>query len=650
MFVDSKRRLVVIMFTDIVGYTSLMGTDQDAALDLLDKNRAIHKSVIERWNGRLLKEMGDGNLASFTSTLDAVYCAGAIQKEASAIQGLELRIGLHQGEVLVQNSDIFGDGVNIASRIEQIAGKGQILASDVVYRNIRNKKGIKATFLVETTFKNVNGATKIYSISVNDLDDVLKASPDLDTASTLNSIAVLPFANMSSDPEQEYFCDGLAEELLNLLSQVKGLKVAARTSSFSFKDQNEDISKIGRELRVQAVLEGSVRKSGNRLRITAQLIEVNNGYHLWSQRYDREVSDIFDIQDEISVAILDALKLKLVGSQSDNLQRRHVENIAAYDFYLQGRFYFNKWTEESYQKAINYYQQAIEIEPDYALAHAGLGEVFQNLWFFGFMPAAQSLKPMKDSALRAIALDPGICESHVVMGRVRLHYEWDLLGAEKAFKKAIALNPNYADAHDQCAFALHLQGKIDNGSLHTKKALELDPFSAMINLHAGYSFMWSRELDKIDKQGHKLRALYPDFFGGYFLNGYVHFAKTEYNDSIPLLKKVTTLAPMAMTEGLLGLALALNGDHEEAKVILARIDAMITEQKTGIFFRGLIQAGLGKYDLAMKDFEASYNAREGIFIHSQVWLRFMVPSILSDSRMKALIKRTWLDIPNYQWS
>ena len=647
---ESTQRLAAIMFTDIVGYTALMGRDQEAALSILNKNRAIHKSSIQRHNGRWLKEMGDGTLASFPSAFEAVQCAGMIQSEATA-HGISLRTGIHVGDVVFEAGDVFGDGVNIASRIEQMAVKGQILVSDVVYRNIKNKRGIHAKFLGEKTLKNVEAATKIYSISVDHLNVAFETPLDHDETAKLTSIAVLPFANMSSDPEQEYFCDGLAEELLNLLSQVKDLKVAARTSSFSFKDQNEDISKIGRELRVQTVLEGSVRKSGNRLRITAQLIEVNNGYHLWSQRFDREVSDIFDIQDEISVAILDALKLKLVGAQSDNLQRRHVENIAAYDFYLQGRFYFNKWTEEGYHKAIKYYDKAIDMEPDYALAHAGLGEVYQNLWFFGFLPPEQSLKPMKDSALRAITLDPGICESHVVIGRVRLHYEWDLLGAEQAFMKAIALNPNYADAHDQCAFALHLQGKISNGLLHTKSALELDPFSAMINLHAGYSFIWCRELDKIEKQGHKLRALYPDFFGGYFLNGYVHLARAEFNDAIQLLKKVVTLAPMAMTEGLLGLALVLKGDHQSAQATLAKIDTMITEQKTGFFFRGLIRAGLGKYDLAMKDFEASYNAREGIFIHSQVWFRFdMIPSILSDARMKSLIKRTWMNIPNYQWS
>jgi tetratricopeptide (TPR) repeat protein len=234
------------------------------------------------------------------------------------------------------------------------------------------------------------------------------------------------------------------------------------------------------------------------------------------------------------------------------------------------------------------------------------------------------------------------------MGRVRLHYEWDILGAEKAFKKAIALNPNYADAYDQCAFAMHLQGKIDKRLLHTKKALELDPFSAMINLHAGYSFIWSREFDKMAQQGHKLRALYPDFFGGYFLNGYVHLTKEEFKDAVPLLEKTSILAPMAMTKGLLGLALALNGDQQKVQVILGKIDAIITEQKSGIFFRGLIRAGLGQYELAMKDFEQSYDVREGIFIHMQPWLDF-IPSILSDSRMRSLIKRTWMNIPNHHW-
>src|SRR5690349_7765615 len=364
---EQTRQLAAIMFTDIVGYTALMGKDEQKAFEILEKNRVIQKPIIEQNGGKWIKELGDGILASFVTVSDAVTAAVSIQQICNDTSQFQLRIGIHLGEVIFENGDVFGDGVNVASRIQALASPGTTWISEVVFRNIENKKGIGTAFIKEATLKNVQYPVKLYQLR-SEKDAAVNITFSTQTVIE-KSIAVLPFVNMSNDPEQEYFCDGLSEELLNVLAKVDSLKVASRTSSFLFRGKGTDITEIGNKLKVATVLEGSVRKAGNRLRITAQLINTADGYHLWSERYDRNMKDIFDIQDEISLAILNALKVKLLGDEKAEVLKRYTDNAEAYQFYLQGRYHYNKWAgPQGYKQAIEYYNQATAIEPNYALA------------------------------------------------------------------------------------------------------------------------------------------------------------------------------------------------------------------------------------------------------------------------------------------
>src|SRR5437016_6563751 len=260
------------------------------------------------------------------------------------------------------------------------------------------------------------------------------------------SIAVLPFANMSADPENEYFCDGLAEELLNALAKIDNLKVAARTSSFSFKGKNVNVDEIGRALHVNSVLEGSVRKSGNRVRITAQLVNAADGYHLWSERYDREMKDIFDVQDEITLAVVEALKVKLFGQEQAAVLKHHTRNPEAHEFYLRGLSYFIRWTPEFFQKAIESFDQAIAIDPRYASAYAGLAECYTEMSFFAapreWMPKA------REAARQALEVDDTLCNAHNSLAVIKMYYDRDYAGAEHEFKRAIALDPGSAHVHN----------------------------------------------------------------------------------------------------------------------------------------------------------------------------------------------------------
>jgi len=266
---EQTRQLAAIMFTDIVGYTALMGKDEQRAFDILQKNRDIQKPIIEQNSGKWIKELGDGILASFPAVSDAVAAAVSIQEVCNGEREFQLRIGIHLGEVIFENGDVFGDGVNVASRIQALASPGTTWVSEIVFRNIENKRGISTDFIKETTLKNVQYPVKIYQLrSEKEIQNRIFSTQTI----IEKSIAVLPFVNMSGDPGNEYFCDGLSEELLNVLAKVDGLKVASRTSSFLFRGKGTDITEIGNKLKVATVLEGSVRKSGNRLRITAQLI------------------------------------------------------------------------------------------------------------------------------------------------------------------------------------------------------------------------------------------------------------------------------------------------------------------------------------------------------------------------------------------
>ncbi len=415
--------------------------------------------------------------------------------------------------MVFDNDDVFGDGVNIASRLQALASPGGIWISEAVHRSISNKKEINSRFIREENLKHVKEPVKIYEVITGEPMHQLNPIQVEPTRDNIEkSIAVLPFVNLSSDPEQEFFSDGITEEIINVLAQIKKLKVVGRTSSFSFKGKNQDLRIIGQQLNVKLILEGSVRKLGNKLRITVQLIDVEDGYHLWSERYDRQMEDIFDIQDEISLAVLNELKVKLFGHEKDKVLKRHTENTEAYQLYLQGRFHYNQWAGlNGYKKAIEYFNQAIQKEPNYALAYAGLASCYLNLWFFSHLPPEESLPQMKDATYRSLALDNNIAESHVSLARMKCWYEWDFAKAEQEYKKAIELNPNHAEAHEQYGMMLaHLLRKSD-ALAEAEIALTLDPFSLMINWGVGWINWIVGNYDRGIIQGKRLIEFEPNF-------------------------------------------------------------------------------------------------------------------------------------------
>jgi adenylate cyclase len=633
---SQSRQLAAIMFTDIVGYTALMGNDEKRAFELLRKNREIQKPVIDQFGGRWIKELGDGVMASFNTVSEAVNAAIQIMESCNSAKEFQLRIGIHLGEVVFENDDVFGDGVNIAARIQTIAKPGSIYISESVNHNISNKKEFHTIFIKEENLKNVKEPVKIYEVLL--VTDLVSKPKNIQQS----SIAVLPFANMSSDPEQEFFSDGISEEIINMLAQVSGLKVAGRTSSFSFKGKNLDLRIIGEQLNVNLILEGSVRKSANKLRITAQLIKVADGYHLYSEKFDREMEDIFDIQDEISLAILNAIKIKLFGAEKDAVLKRNTDNPESYQLYLQGRYYFNKWSGASgFNKAIDYYRAAIAIEPEYALAYTGIASCYLNLWFFSHLPPEQSLPQLTQAAKHALELDDELAESHLAIARMKMYCDWDLTGAEISYLKALELNTKIAELHEQYAYCLGLSGNFPEAIEYATSAISLDPFSLMNNFHLGSILWMSGAHEKGIEQGKRLIELEPRFWGGHCVLGANLLALKRYEEAIPELELAVKRNYSVFNLYYWGVGLALSGEKEKAREVLEKMEILRSTQSMGNFEIGFVYAALGESDTAFRYFEKAVENHEGnvLFFKYNIWYH---TELDNDPRTKKLFGQTGL--------
>ena len=493
---QQSRQLAAIMFTDIVGYTALMGNDEEKAFSILDKNRSLQKPIIEQFKGRWIKELGDGIMASFTTVSDAVNAAIKIQQSCNSSKDFRLRIGIHLGEVVFENEDVFGDGVNIASRIQTVAPPGGIYISESVQHNISNKKDIKTQFVKTERLKNVKESIRIYELVGENIVSGGGIAGGQNNETPGQSIAVLPFVNMSNDAEQEYFCDGISEEIMNALAQLNNLRVIARTSAFSFKNKNVDVREIGRTLDVKTLLEGSVRKAGDRLRITTKLVRVSDGSNLWSDRYDRDLEDIFSIQESIATNVATALKGFLTSKEKENIRRPETV-IEAYEYFLKGRQLFHQL---ALNEARHFFEKAIKLDTEYALGYAGLADV--HAWLYEWEGSKQSdLTQAEKNSLKALSLAPNLSESHSSRAFV-LSLAREYEKAEQEFKEAIRLNPNSFDAYYLYGRASFARGEIEASAEMFLKASQVRPEDFQSLLLLGQSLaMLGKDAGNILKQG-----------------------------------------------------------------------------------------------------------------------------------------------------
>jgi len=738
-----SRQLAAIMFTDIVGYTALMGKDSASALELIRINKKIQKPLVEKHHGQWLKEMGDGALAKFGTALDAVLCAVDIQKAARADLDGKLRIGIHSGDITIVNDDVYGDGVNVASRLESIADPGGIYISDAIEKAIRGQSDIKAKYLGESKLKNVDYGVPTYAVQgvglpvpeVKDIKELyghfwaevqrrgvirvavsylvtafflvllweqvydwglnlpqwsmtllrivlgiglpvalylawnyekspegfvrttspqswqnpLKSSqrkpltgsliivglvliivimylfsqpdtaeqslkpvePKLKSPVTDKSIAVIPFVDMSPEGDHEWFSDGISEELLNALVRIPGLKVVGRTSSWTYKGvTNKDLKEIGKELGVGTVLEGSVRKSGANIRITAQLVNTKDGFHLWSHTYDRELTDIFAVQDEITAAIVEAMSVHL-GDDAVSLKPTVTADIGAYTIYLQARQKLALRGIENLIEARRLFEQAIRLDPDYDPAYSGLARALSLFHHFSTEYSAQELiGPAKSAANKALELNPKNSEAYSVLGYTAAILEWDWTGAEQAFNKSLELTHNDAEVYN--FIGDYYRVVVQHPTLAIKmesRALELDPLHPVNHDDLGGAYALVKDWENALQYAQSARNLGINYWGNdkLLLTSYINLGRLEEAENV--VARLDDTSGNYYANLYLRTILAIAKD--ESEVALSYIKLMVNyEEEKRYSWIGLLYLELGMLKEAAYWLKKGYENRE----------------------------------------
>jgi adenylate cyclase len=653
---QEERKLAAIMFTDMVGYSALTQRDERLAVELLEEHRDLLRPAFLKHQGQEIKTIGDGFLIEFASAVAAVKCGVELQQalarrnlSAPAVRRLQIRIGIHLGEVLRRGDDIVGDGVNIAARVEPLADSGGIAITQQVFDQVYNK--IPETFasIGKIELKNIERPMEVYRIILGPTTRQAAAGKPK-TASLARqpnreqqrSIAVLPFVNMSSDRENEFLSDGISEDLLNALAWIEGLRVAASTSCFAFKGRIEDVRKIGDVLGVETVLEGSLRRVGAKLRITAKLINVADGFCLWSERFDREMQDVFAIQDDITRAIMAALKLRLAGHSDQPVFKFQTTNAEAYELYLKGRFFWNQ-RGIGLRKALHYFELALIEDPDYALAMTGLSDTYSLLSWYGDLPPAEAMPKAIAPAKRAVQLNPQLAEAHTSLGFCQL-CNWDRAGAERKFRRAIALNPRTTPARYWLGWLYSCAGRHQEAIEHCQRAVELEPFSAIDRVFLGWMYYHAGKFDEAEQQLRKGIELDADvrFVFGNWLLGKVYVATGKHGLALRELgKAVENSRGSAWTTCMLGHAWGVFGEPAKAREILA--DLLDSDKRSYVraFGVAMIYQGLGDRDGALTWLEKGCNDRD-------VWaLNLKVDPIYADLRIEprfvALLRRVGLE-------
>lgn len=608
------RRLAAILFADMTGYTSLMQENEVLARSKRQRVREVLESTIAQFNGQILQYYGDGSLSLFHSAIDGVQCAVNMQQQLQAAK-VDVRMGIHTGDVLIEEEAIYGDGVNLASRIESLAVPGSVFISEKVFDEIRNQQDIRTVEMGFFEFKNIQRPVRVYAIANNGIVVPSREALQGKTATPSNRLAVLPFVNMSADPENEYFSDGITEELLNALTRVEGLQVTSRTSAFAYKGKNDDIRDIGIKLNVDKILEGSVRKSGSRVRVTAQLINAADGYHIWSENYDRNLTDIFELQDEISGIIANKLRENLLPKeQAKPLVKAPVQNIEAYTCYLKGLHYRNKLTPADDRKCIHCLEQAVELEPHYAQAWALAALAYGHLGSMGQMLPATAFEIAHRYSDKALELDPSLADGYIAKGSAYLLYDWNWKEAHDALQKAIELNPAATNAYEMLAFYYIVMEEKEKALELMRQAVILDPLSTTLNWFLGSVYLFNEKFEEGIAQADKLLEMDGAMRSAIEMKGWAIGMRGDWEEALVLFREVYRLTNHPL-KGILPMSYALGmlGRREEALECIRKMEQRQREEPDAVIDTDLVGAyyALGDYDKVFYHLHKAIERRMG---------------------------------------
>ena len=460
--------------------------------------------------------------------------------------------------------------------------------------------------------------------------------------SEIPSIAVLPFRNMSADPEQEYFCEGLAEELIDALARLDGLRVAARTSAFQFSGKGHDLSEVGRKLNVRTVLEGSVRRAGKRLRVNAQLINAEDGYHLWSERYDRDMDDVFEVQDEIAGSVVERLKVKLLGRGDTTPIKRPTDNLQAYNLFLKGRHNLARFSADGFEDALECFGEAATLEPGYVQAYAGTAVVQTLRASLRHAAPTQVMPIAKDAALKGLELDESVSDPHFALAMVLHRYEWDWRGAEREFRRALELNPGDSLVRSFFADLPGCEGQHDEAIEEARRSLEYDPLSSLSRHRLLVALVEARRFEAALSEAQAAVDLEPAYRSFYWALAWANAGLGRHDGAVTALRQADTLAPGPHSHGQLAWALGLAGQRDEALAIVGDLERRYDQEYVGGFTMAWASMGLGEHDQAIAWLQRAVEERDALLIYCGVM--FFFDPLRQDPRFQAILRRVNLPV------
>jgi adenylate cyclase len=634
------------MFTDLVGFTKLAQRDEEEALRLRKEHQSLVRPLFAAHGGREVKTMGDGFLVEFSSAVESVRCAVAIQEAMaqrnalpSSKEPVVLRVGIHVGDVVEEGDDILGDAVNVASRVEPLAEPGGICLTGSVFDQVRNKLPLGLEKVGSRELKNVEFPVDIYRVVLS--GDSAKNRPrDFDAGSNLR-LAVLPFASMSPDANDDYFADGLTDELITQTSRIPSLRVVARTSVLRYKGSSRSLREVGQDLGVRLALEGSVRKAGNRVRITVQLVDTRSEEHLWSSRYDRPLDDIFAIQDDIAGQIASSVSLHISGGhrRPESPFVRGVpdtQDMEAYTEFLHGRKLLNeKGSETTIRQALTFFEASVRRDPRFARARVGIAECTLWLGGEGAMPYLESTQRGREELAKALELNDGLAEAHSVLGGLLLGVD-DIRGAEKEARRAMELNPSLADPHRWLAQIAAGEGRINETVRSLEAAQRLDPLDVNVVAFLGRAYEYAgRETDAL-AHWERTKPLIPFRTNAHLTEYYLGLH--DYVKAEETFREMERLRPdSAWTEMYRGFLAARRGNAEDARRAIERLERRSQSGELTVFFAGFVHFALGEMDSFVAAMERAFQ------LHALPLMELMYSplyaSARSDLRVLDLLRR-----------
>ena len=610
-----ERRLGAIMFTDVVGYTAMSSRDEGTALELLRRYRTLLNSVFPRFEGRVVKTMGDGFLVEFASAVEAVNCAVELQSEMARFNSslderarVLVRVGIHVGDVVHSGGDVLGDAVNVASRVEPEAPPGGIAVTRQVVDQVEGKVKWRLDSMGVRELRNLPNPVELFAVGA----EAPLTARDTGQRLQRNRVAILPFSNLSADPNDRYFADGITEELISTVSKIGELSVISRSSAMRYRDTALSMRQVGRELGVGAILEGSVRKAGNKVRIAAQLIEVDADRYVWSQSYDRDLTDVLGVQGEIAEQVAEGLKVQLLSKERQKLETKATESPEAYNLYLKGRFYWNERTEEGVKKAVRYFEEALGRDPNFAKAYTGLADCYLILSDYGWMAPSEAGELARRNAEKALSIDPSLPEAHASLGLVHVNHGWDFAEGEREYRRALELNSNYASAYHWYAVLRSFQRRYEEADSLIRRALAVDPFSLVLRQSLGVALLSLGRYDEAMDMFRKVADESPKLASVHYWMAMANILRSKGAEAIEEAKlevEADNFDPSAKLD--LAFALSETGRKGEAAEILDEVvrlkDAYYSPCSVGLVMLsvGREQEGARWLERAVKERDSS---------------------------------------------